>query len=254
MRLEYKYLVPNDLIPTLRTMIGPFVKTDPYADERVSKDYTVRSIYFDTYRLDFYHEKVEGLRSRKKIRIRGYNEHIDRNIVFLEIKRKSATNIAKNRAPVRYEHIQDLLISGDVERYVLTDNGIPNALENARRFSFHIYREALRPIVLVIYDREAYYSKFSSLLRITLDKNLRSSIYPSIDALFSEDKTLYSIPGYFILEVKFHGGLPQWVKSMIKNYSLKRLALSKYVICLDTHKILKRTSKYSILSFSQSLH
>jgi len=250
-RLEHKYLVPNELLPKLRTMMTPFVETDVYSREL--EGYTVRSIYFDTATLDCYHEKMAGLRVRKKIRIRGYNECNERNIVFLEIKRKYGMSIAKNRAPVVYRHVEDLFVSGDVERYVLTRRDFPNALEDARRFFFHTHSNSLRPTVLIVYEREAYCSKFGSL-RITFDKNLRSSIYPSIDALFRKDNMLYSMPKHFILELKFYGGFPSWLRSVTGALDLRQQALSKYVICVDTHKILNGFSKQARSAFYHTCH
>jgi len=252
MRLEYKYSVPNELLPKLRAMITPFVEVDQFAEQRGPEGYTVRSIYFDTLSLDFYHEKSAGLKTRKKIRIRGYNERGRRNVVFLEIKRKRGDTVAKNRAPVLYGRIGDMLTSGDVEQYILTNQGFPNALQDARRFLFHLYGIPLRPTVLIIYEREAYHSKFNSFLRITLDKNIRSSVYPSIDTLFSEDSILHSIHGYFVLEVKFCGGLPSWLTPVIGALELTRKSISKYAICLDTHDTPQRFSQRSMVAFSHN--
>jgi len=56
---------------------------------------------------------------------------------------------------------------------------------------------------LIVYNREAYYSKFNTELRITFDKNLRSKISTSTDDLFSRHKSVYSLTDYFILEIKF---------------------------------------------------
>lgn len=251
MRLEYKYLIPNELLPELRAKVAPFVEADAY--NRELEGYTVRSIYFDTAALNCYHDTVEGLKVRKKIRIRGYNECEEKNIIFLEIKRKYGASVVKNRAPVLYGHVEDLLASGDVERCVLTRTDFPNALKDARQFLFHIYSGSLRPIVLIMYEREAYYSKLGSL-RITFDKHLRSSIYPSLDALFSEDNTLYSIPKHFILELKFYDGLPSWLKSTVGALDLEQQALSKYAICVDEHYMLNGFFMRPALALSHAVH
>jgi hypothetical protein len=252
MRLEYKYPVPNELLPKLRAMITPFVDVDRYAERSGPRGYTVRSIYLDTFALGSYYGKIAGLKMRKKIRIRGYNEHNGNDVVFLEIKRKYGMALAKSRAPVLYEHVEDMLISGDIDRYVLASEDFPNALKDTKRFLFYVYGASLHPTVLIVYEREAYYSKFNHSLRITLDKNMRSSIYPSIDALFSEDKILYSIPKHSVFEIKFCGGLPLWLRSIIGALGLKRRALSKYALCLDTHNMPQRSSKRSMLAFSHN--
>lgn len=249
MRLEYKYLIPNELLPKLRAMMAPFVEADAHSG---ANGYTVRSIYFDTITFDYYHETTEGLGVRKKIRTRGYNECKEKNIIFLEIKQKYGMYVTKSRAPVVYESVKDLFISGDIERYVSTSKDLPNALDDASRFFFHIYNSSLRPIILIIYEREAYSSKFGSL-RITFDKNIRSSIYPSMDALFSEDKTLYSIPHHFVLELKFRGGLPLWLRSIVGTLDIKRQTLSKYIICIDRHSMSNGFSRHSALACSHTL-
>jgi hypothetical protein len=250
-RLEYKYLVPSELLPELRAMVAPFVEADVHS--RDSAGYTVRSIYFDTATFGYYHEKMAGLDVRKKIRIRGYDERRQGSIVFVETKRKYGEYVVKNRAPVAYEHVEDLLMSGDVERYVLRHEEFPGVFEDASRFLFHVYRRSLRPVILAVYEREAYCSRLG-VLRITFDKNLRSSIYPSIDALFDEDSALHSIPRHFILELKLHGGLPSWLKSIVGTLNLKRQALSKYGICVDRHRVLNAFSRRTTLARSHTFH
>ena len=118
--------------------------------------------------------------------MRGYNHQWDAP-VFLEIKRKDNMAVSKNRAPVLYRDVRDLLNSGDIENYVLTNNGFMKAEEDARRFLYHMYRYALCPITLICYEREAFFGKLDPSMRITFDKNLRSSPYPSLDDLFKED-------------------------------------------------------------------
>ncbi len=246
-RLEYKYLVSSELLPRLREMVAPFVEIDAHAAAYGARGYTVRSIYFDTCALDFYHQKLAGVEARKKLRLRGYNGGGESSIVFLEIKRKHATSVTKNRAPVKYVHAPDLFASGDVARYVLARPDCPQAMEDARRFFFHVRRDALRPIVLIVYEREAYHGKFDSSLRITFDKNLRSAAHPAIDALFGEEKTRCAMSRYFVLEVKFSGRFPAWLGPIVGALSLRLEAISKYVICIDEHNMLHGNVSLSFL-------
>ncbi len=74
MKYEFKYIVPVSRMDQLREAIRPYVELDPYADMMENHEYTVRSVYFDTSRFDYYYEKIDGYKIRKKIRIRGYNE------------------------------------------------------------------------------------------------------------------------------------------------------------------------------------
>ena len=119
MRLEYKFLVPFNRLAELREAIRPFVFIDEYADREKDKEYTVKSIYYDTMKLDDYRDKLAGIKIRKKLRIRGYNFRNSESTVFLEIKRKYENHIYKNRAPLFYSDLGLLLETADYEKYLL---------------------------------------------------------------------------------------------------------------------------------------
>lgn len=235
-RLEYKYLVPRSQVDAIRAEIQPYVAIDQYADKQDANEYTVRSIYYDNSRLDCYSEKIEGLKVRKKFRIRGYNTADANSIVFLEIKRKYINFIEKNRAPLPWRQLDELLLYRDLNKHIMLLSGNGKEKIDAQRFLYHYYSESLRPVALIVYEREAFFGKFNSSLRITFDKNLRSSLFPSQDMLFEKKQTKYAMPKYFILEVKFYTGIPAWMRSIIRRYQLPRMALSKYTICIDSHK------------------
>jgi len=54
--------------------------------------------------------------------------------------------------------------------------------------------------------------------------------------LFNEEQFKFSMTQYFIFEVKFYTNLPAWLKSILCRYDLKRKTLSKYIICINSHK------------------
>jgi len=254
-RQEYKYLVSNELLDDIRAMLLPYVRLDSYLSKSDSVDYTVRSIYFDTCRLSLYHEKISGLKLRKKFRLRGYDRPVENQIVFLEVKQKDESFISKSRSPLYFENVKGLFLTGNIDQYILDGNKFPKSKEDARKFLYYLYGKSLVPVVLIVYNREAYYSKFNTELRITFDKNLRSKISTSTDDLFSRHKSVYSLTDYFILEIKFIFGYPLWLKSIIEKLELQRRTVSKYAICIDKHKSeLKRFFKRSSIEFSQSLH
>ncbi len=252
MRFEYKYLVHLSKINSLRRRLLPYLEIDKYAEQDDSNEYTVRSIYFDTSKLKFYHEKIDGILIRKKLRVRGYNESELENVVFLEIKRKHDSHSGKNRSAVNFHDLNSLLRTGNVEQYLLTGNGYENKQIDGRKFLHHIFKNSLKPIVLIVYEREAYYSKFNSLLRITLDKNLRYLEFPSINKLYSDSELEYTLQNYCIMEIKFTRGFPGWLQSIIREFKMERRALSKYTICLDSQKILGLINKKTSLPFVES--
>jgi len=245
-RIEHKYLIRNDCLPHIRQALKPYLRYDHYAAKTSSGEYTVRSIYFDTRNMDFYHEKIEGLRVRKKIRVRGYNHREKDAMVFLEIKKKKDYFIKKHRSPVAYKSLIPLMVSGDVRKYVFNDNGNPPALDDAKRFLFQVHHRSLRPYILIVYEREAYYSNFHHDLRITFDKNIRS-LYPvSLDALFRDSKCILTMPNHSVLEIKSVIEYPSWLQSVLSKFELKQEAISKYAKCLDSHAMSR--TKLNIIS------
>ncbi|MBC8486303.1 MAG: polyphosphate polymerase domain-containing protein [Bacteroidetes bacterium] len=251
MRYEYKYIVHNSKMEHLRKMILPFVDVDQFAESGGKNQYTVRSIYFDTPGYDFYYEKVDGIKNRKKVRLRGYDEENDDNTVFFEIKRKYDIPIVKYRAPVTFRDAQLMLKEKSINGSVLFKDTFPKGTENAVRFFYQVFSKNLRPVVLIIYEREAYLSKFDSTVRITFDKNLRSKGYPSIQELYQEERIKATLADHFILEVKFNRSFPGWLNPMISQFSLRKQSASKYVISMDANKIVNRITKSKIYTRSK---
>lgn len=240
MRLEYKFLVPFNKLDELRDAIHPFVFIDEYADKESNKEYIVKSIYYDTMWLDDYRDKLAGIKIRKKLRIRGYNLKYDDSIVFLEVKRKYENHIYKNRAPVLYSDLNYLLETADYEKYLLKKKNFLDAKSDASKFFYLLKTKNYSPIALVTYEREAFYSKHDSTLRLTFDKNLRSKPLPQNSELYNDASLKLAMPGNFILELKFFSGFPTWLQKIIRRFELSRRAISKYTICVDSHYELKR--------------
>ena len=233
-RVEYKYLVPNSQLDAIRADLRPYMELDPFAGKSSSSEYTVRSVYYDTPRLDCYEAKLSGLGERMKFRIRGYDRPEASSIVFLEIKQKHGEFIDKNRAPLLYKDLNAFLDCPDLDKHIIPLSGTAVEKSDAQRFLYHYCRYGLRPAALVVYDREAFLGKFDPSLRLTFDKNLRGSILPELDMLYDEERLEHTMRRFTTLEVKFfRRALPAWVISLIQRYELPRMALSKYTICMD---------------------
>lgn len=233
MRSEIKYLVPVRALSALRAAISPMLKLDKYGMGYEKVGYTVRSIYLDTHRLMYYHEKIEGLKDRKKIRIRGYNQVTPDTTVFLEIKRKTEAKIAKERTPIPFDQLLATFQSSNPVAHLASSPSSPDAHVSATRFFYHVKQHQLNPINTVVYEREAFEGKTDPTLRITFDRNLRSTIFPSLNQLFEEEALSEVIPDHFILEIKYNINFPYWMTPVLARFGLQKQALSKYVMCLE---------------------
>ncbi|MEX0600600.1 MAG: polyphosphate polymerase domain-containing protein [Rhodothermales bacterium] len=231
MRDEFKYVLPVDALPDVRRAIEPFVRLDEHGVGFEEVGYAVRSIYLDSARLRFYHEKRGHLQHRKKIRIRGYNEPGVDPSVFLEIKRKSNAAIAKERTMMPYDDLLGLIQTGRVAAHMASLSVEDSAV--VRRAFYHMFKHDLRPTCLVVYEREAFEGRFDRTFRITLDRNLRGVMYPDWHGLYEEDGLVDALPGYFVMEVKFDIRMPAWMRQVISEFGIMQRALSKYCVCID---------------------
>jgi hypothetical protein len=227
-RLEYKYLVPFASMDRLRADLLTYLAPDEYAAVRPGFEYTVRSIYLDSYDYKCYFEKLDGIHTRKKFRIRGYNTFEDHSRIFFEIKRKHDNFISKNRAGTSFAALQT----------VLTDSQIHSHFSDEEKtyfdyFYYYYQLRQLEPKVLVVYDREAFECKFGSKLRITFDKNLRTKVVSDLYQLFEDDGLKAVYRREFVFEIKFFQVLPQWINTVLAKYDLTRIAVSKYTSSID---------------------
>lgn len=219
LRHELKYFISPAELTALRGVLWPLMQRDPNGDER--NEYVIRSLYFDTINDDALDEKIAGVGTRKKYRIRIYN--FSDAVIKLECKSKYGDLISKQSVSIPRD-LAEQLIAGD-----------PEGLQRMRHPLFHdVFREMrtrlLRPAVIVDYVREAYIHPAQEV-RITFDKQLRTGLY-------SHDLFNASLPTYpvfddpvEILEVKFDEFLPTYLQAVLSGVTAQRSAVSKYVHC-----------------------
>lgn len=238
LRYERKYLVPNEQMEELRKRLMPFVEPDAYAliSKQGFHQYTVRSIYLDSIDMECYNQKESGIKLRRKLRIRGYNQLNDESKVVLEIKRKIGNRIIKHRAPLYFNDLSKIMRNGLLEDFILPGKK-NNALDDARRFFFHLKKKQYRPSNLVVYEREAYQGKMDPGVRITFDKNIRSRLHPKIESLYDDTNLKQLFDKRFVLEIKyFTDKMPIWARALIQEFRLRNDAISKYTIGYDVSR------------------
>ncbi len=232
-RKEFKYYVPVEMLEPLRQRILTHMEHDPFCLELPEKRYTVRSIYFDTRNLLFYFEKLDGLKIRKKLRVRTYNSSHPDSIAFLEIKRKIGGTIFKERAQISLAETPNLMNGAQLH---LTSNQ-PGFIERAalNKFVYLFKRLKLEPKALITYEREALKGLIDPLFRVTFDFNVRSYPHPDLEEIFREQDLRILANQVFILEVKFYERMPVWIRNIIRDFKLHVQPISKYCNGLDIH-------------------
>tara|TARA_Y100001960_G_scaffold323183_1_gene401166 strand:- start:623 stop:1372 length:750 start_codon:yes stop_codon:yes gene_type:complete len=225
-RFEFKYILSATKRKAVESDLLYFLEFDPFVADREGYTYFVRSLYYDDPNYSAFHDKIDGLKSRYKFRVRTYSQSHEENIpIFLEIKGRHNNLVFKHRTPVQLKSSQK----------TKKDSFLPDELlataENSSvrdQFEYDAYRKLLRPVALIDYQRRPYVSKYDPNFRITFDEQLRATqttnLFPRSDA--SQRRVL---AGYTVVEVKFRHHLPAWFHQVIQAHELRRISISKIV-------------------------
>ena len=224
-RFEWKYCVPCELAGELFAALDPRVGPDAYC---TGPDgiYHVRSLYYDTRDLRFYHDAKDGRRNRRKLRVRSYGTPQ----YFLEIKRKLDQVTVKERVPVLGSRLADAL--NGVDPAVVLAGRSPGDLRTLERFRNLLITLGLVPTLLMTYERRAMVGRNEPHLRITLDRDLRGRTRPGPGALVEAGK-LFAFEPRHVLELKFNRRPPRWLMDIVARFHLKRIPYSKYCEGID---------------------
>lgn len=214
-RTEKKYALPSITKARLTERLSKTMQMDTHSG---GLGYSVRSLYFDSVYDDDLFDKVNGLESRKKIRLRFYDS--DPKWVKLEMKQKQKAAQVKRTMEIPRE-AAERLIQG--EFHVLLDLGTD--------FSKELYQIMLcggyRPKCIITYQRTAFTVRANDI-RITIDDDIRTS--KKYDAFFDCSAVLSPLMSQAVLEVKYNGFLLDSCKAIINPLVSSEISFSKYAM------------------------
>jgi len=224
-RFEFKYILPAAKRQAVENELRYFLQFDPFVEDRPQHLYPVRSLYYDDPLYTAFQDKVDGLHSRSKFRLRTYATSADESApIFLEIKGRHNNLVFKNRTPVERTGIDWSAQHGDeLAQTILRQASEDPTLE---RFKFELIRKRLKPVALIDYLRRPYVSKYDSTFRLTFDERLEAR---NTDYIFPDNRKGPSkvLAGYTVLEVKFRHHLPSWFHRIIQSHEMRRVSVSK---------------------------
>ncbi len=215
-RKEHKYYINYSDFITMSSALEKILKRDSHDK---GKGYFIRSLYFDSLGNKAFEEKMAGVETRKKIRIRIYDFVGKKS--KLEIKNKIGDCIIKESLWIKKEDAEELAL-GNYEVLLDYDNKV------ARKIYVEFRKFLYKPVVIIDYERNAFVYDFNNV-RITFDRNIRAN---SIN-LNMFDKLLFMKPllskKLVVLEIKFDRFMPDWLKSIVLMKNCNS-AISKYCI------------------------
>ena len=228
-RYEIKYFLPESSIQEFRDKVSARMSEDAHANELSRR---ISSLYYDTSDLRFYWEKIEGLRFRRKLRIRVYGEPEtinDESPAFVEIKRRVNRVTQKRRIALSYKQARMLCDNR-------TDPGNSSVNQAFVNEVLTLCETAdLQPMVVTTYHREAYVGIDADLgLRITMDHRVQGRDRDFYLGYKADNK--FIIPSHLsIIEVKANERVPTWFTDIAAEMNLDVIRISKYCKAVEAN-------------------
>lgn len=219
-RVEDKFGCSRAELYHLQKRLGYVLESD--SNENNIEGYKVSSLYFDDLQDSCLRDTIEGYRSRRKYRIRIYNDSFD--AIKLEVKEKQNNRIYKLSKTITKEEMDRLICGECIDCTYEKD-------DPATLFNLAIKETDLRPKVIVTYERKAFVYDWGNV-RITLDRNVRGSN----DILhFGKKELAYDFvrESDAVLEVKYDEFIPQFILQLLELGNMKQTAYSKYQLCRE---------------------
>jgi len=227
-RYELKYIISPATAFAISGRLTGRCHLDANGDDGY---YVNESLYFDSPRFDFFFHKLDGVKARKKVRIRRYGDRGPWEKVFVEIKSRRGPYIAKSRFSMNPPSLPLLV------------NPLQQALrpENLTPVEVGVYHEVLslaelfqlRPVIFIHYTRRSFWAEGDERLRITFDQDLS---YDTVSHnCFSPLENTHPILGadQIVMEIKANGSVPLWILELLQEYECTMVRLSKYCLGLQ---------------------
>ena len=107
------------------------------------------------------------------------------------------------------------------------DSGIENSQILKEIDYFRRFYGCLKPAADIFYDREAFYDRTDSSVRLTFDSNVLARGWDlELENGIYGERVLEN--GLYILEVKTPGAMPMWIAEMLNEFKIYPISFSKY--------------------------
>jgi hypothetical protein len=240
-RFELKYLISLQQAERFKTGLKRYVVPDENGQH--NGRYTLSSLYYDSPDLLCYRENADGLKFRRKLRIRRYETgqvFTDESPVFLEIKQRYNRITQKRRTVLPYHEALRLCNDRQMPDHEPGDKAL---IEEIYVF---LWQYNLRPVSIVRYDRQAFSgTEFDRGLRVTFDTSL--SFQASQLHLHEQPSGLPMLPASsVVMEIKVNERIPFWLTNMIAAANLQLIGVSKYCRSIEAAKRMTASRRRSL--------
>jgi SPX domain protein involved in polyphosphate accumulation len=222
-RFELKYLLSLQQAELVKTSLRAYLIADEHGNG--NGRYPLTSLYYDSPDYRCYWEKVDGVKFRRKLRIRCYDECqslTEDSPVFVEIKQRVSRVTQKRRAVLPYAAALQLCNDRLLPEHDSQDKAVVDEIHS------FLWQYNLRPTSIVRYERAALIGTDLDLgLRVTFDTKLTCQLNP---LRLDEPPTGVPMlsPGQVVMEIKANERVPYWLTELVAAHNLKMVRMSKY--------------------------
>jgi hypothetical protein len=233
LRYELKYLIDRRQHGRMIEILSGRMHRDRHGDDQGM--YPITSLYYDTPGYKAYWDKLDGQRSRRKVRVRVYGSSAvtPDTRAFVEVKQRVNKLMRKRRVPLPYAQAVAL------DDYPTLAEQVGEPYASTLREVYYLYRTLqLRPACTVAYDRLAFVGDEPyGDLRVTLDTGLhgRTHDLSLLSTGYAADRYAMA-PDRAILEVKANHNIPSWLAQILAQEHCTFYRISKYCAVLEANQ------------------
>ncbi|MBZ6101704.1 polyphosphate polymerase domain-containing protein [Streptomyces olivaceus] len=235
-RFELKYLVPVEQAAAIGDELAERMDRDAHSPVG---GYGVWSLYYDTPRLRFYWEKIEGLKFRRKLRIRHYgglDGVTDDSPVCVEIKQRVNRVTQKRRITLPYGTARQLCDGREAVDHSEREGAFVQEVLDL------VVRLDLRATAITGYQREALVGRGSDTgLRVTFDRRVRGRDRDFHFGTPTPENRFTVPPHMSIMEIKVNERTPHWITDLAARRNLNLVRVSKYVQSIEAFGLAPRS-------------
>ena len=217
LRHEFKHEISYVDMLSLRSRLSAVMQQDSHA---INGRYKIRSLYFDNLNDKALLEKVNGVNTREKFRVRYYND--DLSLIILEKKSKINGLCNKEQAIITLEEAQ-FIAKGDAANLSQSEKPL------VKELYYQMQTQGLRAKTIVDYIREPFVYAPGNV-RVTLDYNIQTGL-TGTDFLNLDCIMIPVGNAPIILEVKWDEFLPAVIRDIVQIPGTHTSAFSKYAFC-----------------------
>jgi hypothetical protein len=240
-RFELKYLISLQQAEQLKTGLKRYLVPDEHGQD--NGRYALSSLYYDSPDLRCYRENDDGLKFRRKLRVRRYETNdvfTGESPVFVEVKQRYDRVTQKRRTVLPYREALRLCNDRQIPDHGSGDRAIVEEI-----YAF-LWQYNLRPASIVRYDRQAFTgTEYDRGLRVTFDTALSFQAHQL--HLHEQPLGLPMLPpSSVVMEIKVNERIPYWLTDMIAIHNLQRVGISKYCRSIEAAGSMPTMRRHSL--------